>query len=258
MIPNQHSTPDSTHDSTAGHSRRRFLLSAAGLATALAAAVAACSSPQEATPTAGTTPTPDPSTNPSAAPGDMTTNPSTAGSSRTLVVYFSRPGENYFNGGRTDLVVGNTEVLANMITDAINCDVHRIEAADPYSDSYDATVARNSSEQDEDARPGIANPLTSIEGYDTVLIGSPIWNVRPPMIVATFAEAHDFTGKTVHPFVTYAVSGLGQAERDYGSWCAGARIGEGLAVRGEGVPDPASSARADARAWLATIGLLTL
>jgi hypothetical protein len=39
---------------------------------------------------------------------------------------------------------------------------------------YDATVQRNVTEQDADARPGIANPLTSIAGYDTVLLGSPI------------------------------------------------------------------------------------
>jgi len=219
----------------------------------LTAALAACSSPQEATPAAATTPASDPST----APGVTTTSPSAAGSSRTLLVYFSRPGENYFNGGRTDLEVGNTEVLTNMITDVIDCDVHRIEAAEPYSDSYDATVARNSSEQDDDARPGIANPLASIEGYDTILIGSPIWNVRPPMIMATFAQAHDFTGKSVYPFVTYAVSGLGRAERDYTAWCAGARLGEAFAARGEEVPDPASSVRADAESWLRTIGLLT-
>lgn len=231
----------------------------------LSAALAACSAPQEATPSAGSTPAPtpsaDPSSDPSIAPGVTTTSPSTAGSSRTLLVYFSRPGENYFNGGRTDLEVGNTEVLTNMITDAlagvVDCDVHRIEAVEAYSNSYDATVARNSSEQEDDARPAIANPLASIEGYDTILIGSPIWNVRPPMIMATFAQAHDFTGKTVHPFVTYAVSGLGRAERDYTAWCAGARLGEAFAARGEEAPDPDSSVRADAESWLRTIGLLT-
>lgn len=243
-----------------GSADRRSVLRAGLLlgTGSLTAALAACSSLQEATPAAGTTPAPDPST----APGVTTTTPSTAGSSRTLLVYFSRPGENYFNGGRTDLEVGNTEVLTTMITETladagVGCDVHRIEAAEPYSDSYDATVARNSSEQDTDARPGIANPLASIEGYDTILIGSPIWNVRPPMIMATFAQAHDLTGKMVHPFVTYAVSGLGRAGRDYTAWCAGVRLGEGFAARGEEVPDPTSSVRADVEAWLATIGLLT-
>jgi hypothetical protein len=44
----------------------------------------------------------------------------------------------------------------------------------------------------------VANPLDSIDGYDMVLVGSPIWNVRPPMLMHTFADAHDFTGKTVY------------------------------------------------------------
>jgi hypothetical protein len=30
-----------------------------------------------------------------------------------------------------------------MIRDLLGCDVHPIEAADPYSDNYDATAARN-------------------------------------------------------------------------------------------------------------------
>ena len=75
---------------------------------------------------------------------------------RILLAYFSRPGENYYYGGRRDLDVGNTQVLAEMIADLIDCDVFRIEAAEPYPDAYDATVARNSTEQDTDARPEIA------------------------------------------------------------------------------------------------------
>jgi hypothetical protein len=51
-----------------------------------------------------------------------------------------------------------------------------------------------------------------------VLLGSPIWNVRAPMIMTTFVEGHDFTAKTVLPFVTYAVSGLGSVQRDYAAW----------------------------------------
>ncbi|MGX1546130.1 hypothetical protein [Streptomyces adustus] len=43
---------------------------------------------------------------------------------RVLLVYFSRPGENYYDGGRTDLKVGNTEVLANKIGCHITCDTY--------------------------------------------------------------------------------------------------------------------------------------
>ena len=198
------------------------------------------------------------SDNPSTTPGPTTTTTPTEGATtagsptRTLLAYFSRPGENYYYGGRRDLEVGNTEVLARMIAELVDCEVYRIEATDPYPDSYDATVARNVAEQDADARPAIADPLASIEGYDQVLLGSPIWNVRPPMIMTTFAESFDFTDKRVHPFVTFAVSGLGGTERVYTAACSGAQLSPGLAVRGEEVPQH----RDDVEAWLRQTGLL--
>jgi flavodoxin len=169
-----------------------------------------------------------------------------------LLAYFSRPGENYWNGGRRNLEVGNTEVLARAISARLDCDVHRIEAVDPYPADYDETVERNVREQDTDARPAIANPLGSIDGYDRILLASPIWNVQAPMIMSTFAERYDFAGKTVHPVTTYAMSGLGTTPADYGRDCPGARIATGLAVRGE----QARSASADVDAWLRRAGLL--
>ncbi|WP_326607941.1 hypothetical protein OG930_41820 [Streptomyces sp. NBC_01799] len=196
--------------------RRRTVLRgllAGGAVVTAGAAVSACSSSAPAAPT------------------------STPAVRRVLLAYFSRPGENYYYGGRRDLKVGNTEVLAGMIADRTACDVHRIQAAAPYPDDYDATVARNVREQDDDARPAIANPLSSIDGYDTILLGSPIWNVRAPMIMTTFAEGLDFRGKTVVPFTSYAMSGLGTTERDYAASCPGATIADGLAVRGEEVRD---------------------
>ncbi len=219
--------------------RRRAILRGGmllGASTWAGVSLAACSSSDgpSSTPAPVTTTTPSAGTNGSASP------------TRTLLTYFSRAGENYYYGGRRDLEVGNTEVLARIINEIIDCDVYRIEAADPYPESYDATVARNLSEQNGDARPAIANPLASIAQYDNVLLGSPIWNVQAPMIMRTFTDRFDFTGKTIHPFVTYAVSGLGSTERDYAAWCPGARISAGLAVQGEEV----TQNRADVETWL--------
>ena len=50
---------------------------------------------------------------------------------RTLLAFFSRRGENYYYGGRRTLQLGNTEVLAGMIAERIDCDVYRIEEAEP-------------------------------------------------------------------------------------------------------------------------------
>ena len=58
-------------------------------------------------------------------------------------------------------------------------------------------------------------------------------------------------GKTVHPFITHAMSGLGTTERDYAETCPGATIGEGLAIQGEEAED----ARPELIEWLRRIGL---
>jgi len=76
--------------------------------------------------------------------------------------------------------------------------------------------------------------------------------VRPPMIMHTFVESHDWAGKTVHPVTTYAMSGLGTADREYADACSGTTIGEGLAVQGEKVSDAGPSAVAS---WLGRLDL---
>jgi flavodoxin len=197
---------------------------------------------------------------PAQSPTDSATEPGSAtpgaAGSGVLLAFFSRAGENYYHGDRIDLEVGNTRVVAGMIGERIGCDVYEILAADPYSDDYEEARERNVQEQDADARPEIANPLPSIDDYDTIIIGSPIWNVRPPMIMSTFAESFDFTGKTVLPLVTYAVSGMGGTERVYQEACRGATFGEGLAVQGEQVIDAPDEAAASVETWLQGITLL--
>ena len=69
--------------------------------------------------------------------------------------------------------------------------------------------------------------------------------------MTTFTERLDFRGKTIHPVVTYAISGLGTSERDYARTCPGATIGSGLAVQGETVRD----SRRDVTNWLTREGL---
>ena len=68
------------------------------------------------------------STQPSAR---ATTQPNGA-APRVLVAYSSRAGEDNYYGDRTWLEVGNTDVVARMIAQLVDCDLHKIEAADPY------------------------------------------------------------------------------------------------------------------------------
>ncbi|MFS0699315.1 flavodoxin [Cellulomonas sp. 179-A 4D5 NHS] len=216
-------------------SRRTFLRSAAGAGVL---ALAGCTT-EDTGPLA--TPRQESSTVPTSPP--VTTS--------MLLVYFSRPGENYWYGDRRDLEIGNTEVLATMITDRIDCDTYRIEAADPYPDDYEETVARNVREQDQDARPAIASPLPDLTAYDTVILASPIWNVRPPMIMSTFVESAPLGTRRLLPVTTHAMSGLGRAVEVYTDLAPDAVIGDGLAVRGEEVAE----AGPDLDQWLREVAL---
>ena len=219
----------------------RGLLGAAGLC------VAGCA---PATPTR-----PEPSGSPTMAtrPQPSSGSPTATGNaSRTLVAVFSRAGENHFYGGRTWLEVGNTEVVVGLLATLVDVDVYRIVPVEPYPTDYEETVAQNSREQDADVRPRIADPLPDLAGYDRVVLASGVWSVRPPMIMRTFTEALDFTGRTVYPLTTHAGSGLGRAVEVYRQTCRGATLGEGLAVRGE----EAGAAEPEVRAWLQRVGLL--
>lgn len=203
---------------------------------ALMAALAGCATAE-----------PIPSTTTSQGQPAMTTGPN----SKTLLVYFSRAGENYHDGGRRVLTKGNTEVLAGMISDRTACDVYRIEETNQYSNSYDETVARNADEQRNNSRPAIAKSLPNLGQYNTVLLGSPVWNVRAPMIMSTFLDGVDLAGKVVRPFVTYAVSGMGSVEQDYRARLTTAEVLPGLALRGEDL----EAAGTELDHWLQQSGL---
>ncbi|NQX12267.1 hypothetical protein HQQ80_11570 [Microbacteriaceae bacterium VKM Ac-2855] len=178
--------------------------------------------------------------------------PSMPSAPRILLAFFSRAGENYWYGDRRTLDIGNTEFLAGLIRERVACDVFRIEAVEPYSDSYDDTVARNVREQNEDARPAIAGEIPDAGEYDTIIVASPIWNVRPPMILNTFVESLDWSGKTLFPVTTHAMSGLGRTVEVYTEAAPGASIGEGLAIQGETVADAAP----DVEEWVARAGFI--
>lgn len=223
---------------------RRSILGTVGLAAF--SALVGCA-PQDGPPSRTSRPSKTPEGTP-----DMTPNPKPSNDQKALLVYFSRPGENYWEGGRRDLDVGNTKRLARMIADRIACDQYEILAAVPYPEAYDHTVQRNVQEQDDDARPAIAGELPDLSGYSAVLIGSPVWNVRAPMIMSTFVEAVDLKGKTVLPFVTYAVSGMADVDQDYRDALPDSDVADGLAIRGEDV----DRAGADVEVWLRTNHLL--
>lgn len=109
---------------------------------------------------------------------------------KTLVVYFSWSG--------------NTEEMASYIAEQTDGDLYEIEPKVAYPTDYNETGDIAKVERNENARPEIANLPASIDEYDTILVGYPIWWHTAPMIIGTFLESYDLSGKEIYPFTQSA------------------------------------------------------
>ncbi|MBM6775071.1 flavodoxin [Olsenella profusa] len=151
---------------------------------------------------------------------------------KTLVAYFSRPGQNYVSGGIVGLPRGNTEVLAEAIADALGADTYRIEPAVAYPEDYYACTDVAKRELVEGARPELAAAPPSLEDYDVIILGYPNWWGTCPMAVRTFLDACDLAGKVIAPLCTNEGSGMGSSVTDLRRAYPQATVAEGLAIAG--------------------------
>lgn len=74
---------------------------------------------------------------------------------RSLVVYFSRTGENYVGGSIRRLEIGNTKIAAEMLQEIAGADVFEICPVTPYSDNYMECINEAKSDLESNARPEI-------------------------------------------------------------------------------------------------------
>lgn len=112
------------------------------------------------------------------------------GNGKTLVAYFSWSG--------------NTEEMASYIAEQTGGDLYEIKPETLYPDDYNECGDVALVERDNNERPAIADMPESIDEYDTILIGYPIWWHTAPMIIGTFLENYDLTGKEIYPFTQSA------------------------------------------------------
>ena len=149
-----------------------------------------------------------------------------------LILYYSRKGENYVNGGIQKIGKGNTERVAEFIQRAVGGDLFEIEPVREYSASYMTCIKEAQAEQRANERPAVKRLPESLDGYDTIFVGYPNWWGTMPMFLFTVLEAFDWTGKKIIPFCTNEGSGLGSSERDIRNACPGAIVKPGLSIHG--------------------------
>ena len=173
--------------------------------------------------------------------------------SNVLVVYFSRTGEQYEVGA---IDKGNTAIVADAIAELTGADRFEILPADDHypTDSYEELTEVAQRELRERARPEIAGELPDLERYDTIFIGAPVWWGDWPMILYTFFESSDLSGKRLIPFSTHAGSGLSGFDRKLAAACPDSEILEGLAIRGSDAQNDPEGVKETVGAWLAQLG----
>ncbi|MBW3088453.1 flavodoxin [Bifidobacterium sp. 82T24] len=195
----------------------------------------------------------------------------------SVIVMFSRADENYEVGYVKE---GNTAKVADAIAAATGAPIAEILPAEPYPTTYDGTVERVKREMAEGVTAAIVVRLrdagddaassdgvgddasdgnggtaadaveTAFATADTVYLGYPIWCGEPPLEVDTFLRNHDWTGKTIRPFITHGGSGFKETPKHIAD-LTGATVLPGLAVLGTTAQhDPAAVTRAVAD-WLA-------
>lgn len=176
----------------------------------------------------------------------------TESSSDTLVIYFSRTGEQYVVGV---IDKGNTAIVAEMIAEQTGADLFEVlPAEDHYPMTYDELTEVAKQEQNENARPAYSGELPDLSGYSTIFIGAPVWWGDWPMIMYTVFENNDFSGKTLIPFSTHEGSGLSGFDKKLQDACPDATVGKGLAVQGNDAQNNQESVKETVGSWLAEIG----
>ena len=100
---------------------------------------------------------------------------------------------------------GNTEKAAQEIQKQTYGQLVEITRKEAYpNDFYD--IAENEIINGE--QPEITLSIDSIDQYDVIFIGYPIWWQKAPAMINTFVHQFDFTGKTVIPFCTSSSDGI--------------------------------------------------
>jgi len=86
------------------------------------------------------------------------------------------------------------------------------------------------------------------DAHGTILLGFPIWHGKEPMLVRTFLEKHNLSGKTILPFCTSGGSGISGSMSGIRKYAKGAGVMQGKDLSG--------LSQAGIRGWLKKAGVI--
>lgn len=169
--------------------------------------------------------------------------------SDSIVIYFSRAGENYSVG---NVEKGNTQIIAEIITEQTGADSFKLETVKPYPEDYSECTVCAQNEKNSGARPELVY-TPNVSAYKNIYLGYPIWWGDMPMAVYTFLESVDLSGKNIMPFCTHAGSGLAGTVSTLKTLLTETEISEGLAIAGTTAQNDRTSSEKAVEEWLSKI-----
>ncbi len=187
-------------------------------------------------------------------------------SSRVLVAFLSRAGENYNVGVAREgsasaayagyIEKGNTAIMAALIGEMTGGDLFEITTIKPYPEDYASMLQVAQEEINTDARPELATVVENIADYDVIFIGYPIWHGRMPQAIYSFIESHSLAGKTVIPFNTHEGSGQSGTQEVLENALPDCTVLQGLAVQGKTAQENEARTRELLSGWLEDLKIL--
>lgn len=172
---------------------------------------------------------------------------------KILIAFFSRADENYNVGF---IEKGNTQILAEMISEQTGGTLFHIQTVTPYPEDYEECTDIAQQEKKSNARPELMKNVQNMDDYDVIFLGYPNWWGDMPMAVYTFLESHDFSGKTIVPFNTHEGSGLSGTVQSISDTCPGAKVLDGLSIRGKTAQESQEEAKRTVIDWLRKQGFV--
>jgi len=89
-----------------------------------------------------------------------------------------------------------------MLRDKLGADIEQIDTAEPYPTEYRKASDQGKREVKSGFKPKLKPLKYDPEDYDVIIVGTPTWWYSMAPAAHTYLTGHDFSGKTVIPFMT--------------------------------------------------------
>jgi len=170
---------------------------------------------------------------------------------KILIVYLSR--------------TGNTKVVSEIIKEKIGGTLVPIELNNhEYHSDFEAAYSQVEEENNRNFLPPIQEIEYSVENYELIFIGFPVWVTQLPPPMKNFLNKYDLSGKIVIPFNTNIGLGSGSSFQTIKKMCPNSRVLEGYSTKGgeekNGIPfvmegEKKEQTSIEIEEWIDTIGL---